>query len=430
MSVAELKALGDQHLMPLTRYWPDDPLVVTHGKGAYLYDADGRPYLDMFGGVATVSVGYADPRVIEAQIAQLKRGCHFTELYLSEPIVRAAACLASITPEGFTKCKVVNSGSEANELAAMVVMHATGKTGLIALEHAYHGRTPIARSLTFLCNWRNAPPYVHDVHFVPNPYALRRPKGMGEDDFYHWCLERIETTIKHAHGGKKNFAGFWVEPWQGNGGVIAGPSWYYDALVWLVHHYDGLVVADEVQTGFGRTGKWFGCQWWNEKPDLIVMAKGIANGFPMGAVATTPKIAEAMEGFLDFNTFGGNPLAAVSMHATIDAIKTMRDNVLTRGKQLSDGLEGFVTRHRSVAKVRGCGLMLGVEFVADKDSLKHNPALMEKIHRMMRDRGVLVGKGGPEGNIMRIKPPYCLTEADCDKFLNALDESVTVAEAA
>lgn len=424
-SVLDLKRRGGDVLMKLTRYWPNEPLTFVSGHGAHLVTPEGEEYLDMFAGVATVPVGYGNAHLASAIARQAGELMHMSELYLNPVVVAAAERLADIAPNGLTKCRFVNSGSEANELAARIVMRATGKTGLIALEHAYHGRTPTAANLTFQRGWRNAPPYVHDVHFVPNPYALRRPKGMDEHDFYVWCLERTEAVIKHAHGGAKaNFAGLWVEPIQGNGGVIKGPRWYYDELVKLVHAYGGLLVADEVQTGFGRTGSWFGCQEWDQTPDIMVMAKGIAGGFPMGAVSTRPGIADAMDGFLDFNTYGGNPLACAAMLATLEEIESMRENIDARGAQLMDGLCNLQNNFEVIAEVRGQGLMLGVEFVTDRDSLAHNPELMAALHQAMRNRGVLVGKGGPEGNIMRIKPPYCLTPQDCDNFLDRLGDAL------
>ncbi|MBI5369760.1 aspartate aminotransferase family protein [Candidatus Uhrbacteria bacterium] len=423
-SDSDLEARASAALMKLTRYWPDDPLTFVTGHGSHLCTPEGEEYLDLFGGVATVSVGYGNPHLASAIAHQAGQLIHMSELYLNPVVVAAAERLGEIAPRGLTKCRFVNSGSEANELAANIVMRATGKTGLLALEHAYHGRTPIARSLTYQQGWRNAPPYVHNVQFVPNPYALRRPKGMGEPDFYRWCLDRTEAAIKHAHGGAKaNFAGLWVEPIQGNGGVIMGPSRYYDELIKLVHAYGGLVVADEVQTGFGRTGLWFGCQHWSETPDIVVMAKGIAGGFPMGAVSTTPGIAAAMDDFLDFNTYGGNPLACAAMLATIEEIESLRDNIGACGAQLAEGLCGLVREFPVIAEVRGQGLMLGVEF-DDDGTLDPNPKLMAKLHMRLRERHVLVGKGGPEGNIMRIKPPYCLTEQEADTFLVALRESL------
>lgn len=222
----------------------------------------------------------------------------------------------------------------------------------------------------------------------------------------------------------------WVEPIQGNGGVVQGPTWYYDRLVQLVHKYGGLVVADEVQTGVGRTGKWLSYLNWQEKPDVIVMAKALANGYPIGSVTTTDEIAACMNDFLDFNTFGGGPLACATMLANLDVVEGYGVNIGATGEQLYGGLKSIGSHHEDVVgDVRGQGLMLGVEFVQSGDRHANNPGLMTKVHRAMRDRHVLVGKGGPDGNVMRIKPPYCLTSEDVDTFLGALDESINVAKA-
>ncbi len=431
LSAHEIAAMGKQFLMPAyMRYWPDDPLVLRRGMGQYVFDANGRRYLDAFGAVVTISLGHCDLGVLEAQIAQMREAQHFTTLFPEEQLVLTAVRLAGIARGTLSQSFFTNSGSEANEVAAHLARRATRRTGLISLYHSFHGRTATAAALTAQKPWRNVPPYSSDVHHVPNPYLLRRP-GMTEDEFLRWCLHQTEETIKHSLGGEGNFAGLWVEPIQGNGGVIKGPSWYYDELVRLTHKYGGLLIADEVQTGFGRTGKWFGCDHWGEQPDMMVMAKGMGNGYPVGGVIATPAVAAGFDGLTHFNTYGGNPVAMATVCAVIDGIDTdeVRNNIKQRGAQLMNDLEELYGHHRMIGEVRGQGLMIGVEIVVDRTDMVQNPVGLAKVHRKMRDRGFLLGKGGVDGNVFRIKPPYCITKEDCDDLMAALDDSLTEVEA-
>lgn len=430
LSPAELRELSSRYLMKRTRSWPDDPLALVSARGARVVDRNGDHYLDMFGGVATV-VEYGNRRIATAQKAVIDDGAvHFSELYVNERECLAAQALANVMPAGLTRSRFTSSGSQANELAARIAMRKTGNVGLVALKHSYHGRTPTAAALTFQQAWRNAGPYGHPVCFAPNPYALRRPAGMDEELFFEWCLEQTEDTIRHGLGGR--LAAIWIEPIQGNGGVVHGPLWYYGRLVELAHKYGGLVVADEVQTGIGRTGQWFASASWSSLPDIIVTAKALGNGTPVAAVTTTDEIAVCMDDFLDFDTFGGNPYACATVSATLDVVAEFLPNVRASGRELWDGLVSMATdRHQDViTEVRGEGLMIGVELVDPQDRRTPNASLMAKLHTEMRRRKVLIGKGGPFASVVRLKPPYCLTTRDVVLFLGALDEALTAVKTA
>ena len=429
MTAAQILEARRKHLFgAYLTYFPDDPLVLERGDMQYVWDDADRRYLDAFASVVTISVGHCHPEVVVAAKEQLDRAQHFTTLYGEERLVEAAARLTSLTPEGLSRVFFTNSGSESNDFAAHAVMHATKRTGLIALLHSFHGRTGTASALTFQKPWRNVPPYKSDVYPVPNPYAFRRPKGMSEDSFFDMCLEMTRQVIDHACGGA-NLAGMWVEPVQGNGGVIHGPDWYYDELIRMVHAVGGLFVADEVQTGLGRTGKMWGCSHWSERPDVMVLAKPLGNGHPIGAVVTTEAISAAFSGLSHFNTGGGNPVSMAIAHKVMQIIARPETqvNIAERGAQIWDGLESLKERHPMIGDHRGMALMQGIEIVDPRDG-SPNPAATKRIMRLCRDRGVLLGTGGVNHNVFRIKPPYCITREDADAIIAALDESFTIVE--
>lgn len=432
LTAAEILAFREEHLVPAyLRYHGDSPVVIDQAEMQYVYDPDGNRYLDGFAGVCTTSVGQCHPEVVEAVVAQMCRVGHVTTLYLNEQIVRTAARLNQVTPiPGGYKWFFTNSGTEATEFAGHMARLATGNNGFVSVRGSFHGRTMLSATLTAQKPWRVVGPYASDVHHIPNPYAYRRPDGISEEGFYNWCLEEARATLDHALGGR--LAALYVEPIQGNGGVIYGPAWYYDALVDMVHSCGGLVVSDEVQTGFGRTGAWWGCNHWSRQPDILDCAKGMGNGFPVGGVAAKKEVAEAFRGKAHFSTYGGNPPAMVQVRKVVEIIdrpETM-DNIRTRGEQLLAGLRALQDRYSLVGDVRGMGLMIGVELVRDRKTKE--PASLETIRVMdlCRDRGVLLGKGGVCGNVLRIKPPYCITHEDVESLLEALEESLAVVKAA
>lgn len=425
MTREEILAARAQYLFQAyMTYFPDDPLVLKRGSMQYVWDLEGREYLDAFSSVVTISAGHCHPEVVEALVEQASEAQHFTTLYPEGRLAEAAEKLVGLAPEGLSRVFFTNSGSEANDFAAHAVMRATRRTGLIALLHSFHGRTGTASALTFQKPWRNVPPYKPDVYCVPNPYVFRRPKGMSEQGFLEMCLHYTREVINHACGGQ-NLAGLWVEPVQGNGGVIHGPSWYYDELVCMVHEAGGFVVADEVQTGLGRTGRMWGCDHWAEKPDVIVVAKPLGNGLPIGAVIAREEISAAFKGLAHFNTGGGNPLSMAAAKAVMDVIsreETM-ENIRACGEELSAGLRGLKERHPLVGDHRGYGLMQGIEIVKADGS--PNPDATARVKGLCRDRGVLLGTGGVNHSVFRVKPPYCVTSGDVGIIIRALDESLT-----
>lgn len=429
---AEIAAGRKRHLVPAyLQYHADNPLVIARANGAYVYDPDERRYIDAFAGVVTISVGHCDEEVLEAEIAQMRQVQHVTTLYYHDAPIRAAEALAAVMPDmDEPQLFFTNSGTEATEFAIHLAKLHTGRSAVLAVRNSFHGRTLMSASLTVQQPWRNAGPYAVDVHHVAGPYAYReKPHGMTDGDYEAHLLAELERTIKHTCGGK--LAALIIEPIQGNGGVLYGSDAFYGRLVEIVHAAGGLVIADEVQTGFYRTGRWWGSSWWPKAPDIRTMAKGMGNGYPLGGVAARREVAMAFNGLAHFSTYGANPPAMVGLVKIVEIIsrdETQR-NIANRGIQLRTGLEELAERHRLIGDVRGKGLMLGVELVKDRDTREPAAAETVRVQDLCRDHGVLLGKGGA-GNVLRIKPPYCLSEGDAAEILRVLDVALAAVKQA
>lgn len=435
---AEIKDLvrrAEAVLMPAyMRYYPDDPLGIEYGKGAKVRGLDGRDYVDGFGGVCTTWVGHSHDEMSEALSEQLRRLTHVSTLYHTESMVQAAEALTALMPVPGCKVFWTNSGTEATEFAAHLASLYTGRQTFLCFHHSFHGRTRMAAGLTMQKPWRQrgGVTFVPGIFPVPAPYAYReQPKGMNEADYYFWLLAQIQATIDNACGGV--LAGMFVEPIMGNGGVFCGPPWFYDGLVKIVHAAGGLVIADEVQTGVRRTGSWWGSQCWTkERPDIWNMAKSLGNGLPVGATVARPAVADPFRHTAHFSTFGGNPVVMTAVCKTLEIIgrDATGQNIVERGDQLRQGLQALQERHPLVGDVRGQGLFLGVELVKHPQLKEPASAETLRVMELCRNRGVLVGKGGVYGNIIRIKPPSCIQEDECAQVLDAMDYALTEVEKA
>lgn len=432
VSTQEIGPLRARHLLPSTTTYFTEPVTIVRGEMQYVYDEKGRKYLDAFSAVVTISVGHCHPDIvpkIQQQVATLQ---HMTTLYHHPTIVQYAKKMVAVSQAANPDLKVcffTNSGCEANELAALLAKNYTGRQEFICLRHSFHGRTLMAMAFTGQSVWRHSMPYVFGVYHAPANYTYRRPEGLNPKDYARLCADEVEEIIKYSTSGK--IAGFIAEPILGFGGVIDPEPEYFPRVYEIVKKYGGLFIADEVQTGFGRTGdKFFGIEHWNVKPDIITMAKGIGNGVPLGALITTQEIAESMRGKVHFNTYGGNP---VSMAAGLGVLEVLEkyhypQNAAVVGGHLKKRLQELMNRHPLVGDVRGKGLMLGVELVRDQKTKE--PAAQELLQLMdlSKDRGLLIGRGGMAGNVVRIKPPLCITQEDADFIYEVLDESLAVIE--
>jgi len=427
----EVLAMRREFLTPALVTYYKEPLMIVEGHMQWLFDETGRRYLDAFAGIVTVSVGHCHPRVLDAVRAQNERLQHTTTIYLHPNIAQFARKLASTFPpaSGLGVCYFTNSGGEANDLAIMMARCFTGAFDVIALRNAYHGMSSFTMGLSGLHTWKQPIPHGFGIHHARLPDRYRGPLtggwGYDDPDAGRKYAADVLDLIRTATPGR--VAAFIAEPIQGVGGAIELPPGYLQHAYQHVRQAGGLCISDEVQTGFGRTGDAFwGFESHGVTPDIVTLAKGIGNGTPLGCCVTRPEVAQAIAKRLHFNTYGGNPVSMAQGSATLDVI--LEEKIQQRAKDvggyLRAGLEGLQSRHAIVGDVRGRGLMLGVEVVEDRNSKAPAGALCAAVFERCRELGVLVGKGGLFGNVLRIKPPMCITRDDCEFLCAVLDQAL------
>ena len=427
MTKDEIVRKHKEYLFNCVATYYKDPLVLDHGKGQYLYDLDGKQYLDFLGGIVTISVGHANEKVTSKIKNQIDRLQHASTLFPSAPIVALAEKVAQIAPGKLQKSYFTNSGSEANEVAVLTARMHTGNHDVLALRHGYSGHTQLTKSLTGLGTWRKAGIVSSGIVHAPGPYCYRCPYGLTYPSCELHCAKDVEEVIRTSTGGA--IAGLLAETIQGLGGVVVPPPGYFKVVANIVRNYGGLFISDEVQTGFGRTGKrWFGIEHWEVEPDIMTCAKGMANGTPIGCTVTRPEIADSYKG-LTISTFGGNPVTCVAAKATIDLIEEDRlmDNAETAGNQFRAGLEALKEKHASVGDVRGMGLMQGIELVKDRKTKEPAGDLANKVLERARANGLVIGKGGLYANVLRMSPPLNIPTSDIDQAVAILDKSLAEA---
>lgn len=405
-----------------------EPIMIVEGHMQWLFDETGRRYLDMLAGIVTVSCGHCHPKITARLQEQVETLVHATTIYLHPNLPLLAEKLASKMPDGLDVTYFVNSGSEANELAINMARAFTGNTDIIALRNAYHGMSSSSAGMTSHHTWRRDLPLGAGIHHAICPDPYRNPFSGTADEIGKKSAADIEDLIRFSTSG--NVAGFISEPIQGVGGVTEGPPGYLPTVYETIRSHGGICIADEVQTGFGRTGSHY---WGFERseviPDVIVLAKGIGNGSPIAAVTTRREIAEAFTSRLHFNTYGGNPVSMAAGLAVMDVIEEdgLQENARVVGKILKNGLNDLADKYMLIGDVRGAGLMLGMELVENRSSKEPAAEATGVILEEARKRGVLMGKGGLYGNVLRIKPPMCITQEDARFAVDVLDESLAIA---
>lgn len=421
IGVGELREAQMDLLFPCVATYYQEPLELAQGSGCRVRDVEGREYLDLFAGILTTSVGHCHPEVVAAVQAQAQKLGHTSTLYVTEPQVAVARRLSRIAPGELRRTMFTNSGTEAVETAVMLACMHTGRSEIIALRHAYAGRSMLATNITAHAPWRPLPSSYAGVKHVMAPYPYRAPIGAATDeelvDFY---LRDLEEVIETTTDGKP--AAFIAETILGVGGCIVPPAGYFQRAVELIRSYGGLFICDEVQAGFGRTGtRWFGIEHWDVTPDIMVMAKGIANGWPVAATITTDEIAASWRA-KTISTFGGNPVCMAAAGATLEILERERapDNAAARGAQLRTGLEQLQRHHAWIGEVRGMGLMMGLELVQDRDSKRPSPAKTVALLQAAKAEGLLLGAGGLHGQVIRIGPSLLVTEAEIAEGLERL----------
>src|SRR5215471_17768140 len=423
-SAEEALRLRRQFLNPGIFLYYKRPLMIVEGKGQYVFDENGRRYLDALGGIVTISVGHCHPAVVEAARRQNELLQHSTTIYLHPNIAEYAQKLASKMPGDLKVCYFVNSGSEANDLALLMARAYTGNYDVIALRNAYHGGNAGTMGVTAHGTWKFNVPHSFGVHHavVPDPY--RGPYGRDDADAGKKYAADVKQLIDFATSGQ--VAGFVAESIQGVGGVIVFPDGYLKHVYEHVRAAGGVCIADEVQAGFGRTGTHFwGFETQGVIPDIVTMAKGIGNGCPLAAVVTTPQIASVLTKKIHFNTFGGNPVVCAMGKAVLEVIERekLQENSLKMGAHVLAGLEKLKEKHNIIGDVRGKGLMLGVELVKDRKTKEPAKAETAQVLESAREMGLLLGKGGLWGNTIRFAPPMCVTQGDAEFMLAVFDEA-------
>ncbi|HEX8098564.1 MAG TPA: aspartate aminotransferase family protein [Pyrinomonadaceae bacterium] len=412
-----------EFLFPAVATYYQEPLALVRGEGMHVWDDQGNKYLDCFGGVLTVSVGHANPKVNEAVIHQIQTIQHTSTLYANQPQSDLAEKLAQITPGRLKKSFFTNSGTEADDTAIHAAKIATGRHEIVVLRHSYSGRSATALSAAGHSTWRPLPPQVAGIVHARAPYCYRCPFKLSYPECGLACAEDIEDLIMTSTTGE--IAAFMAEPILGVGGFIVPPPGYFERAAEIARKHGGLFIADEVQTGWGRTGdKWFGIEHTGVEPDIITSAKGLGNGVPVGITTATSEVADKFPG-LTFSTFGGNP---VSMAAALAVIRVIEEEDLKRnaavvGSYLREKLDGLKEKYQVIGDVRGMGLMQALELVKDREAKEPDAQSLLKVFEETRRRGVLIGKGGLYGNVIRTGLPLIATKEHVDEMIDALDTS-------
>lgn len=411
------------YFYPCTSHFYRNPPQLVKGAMQYLYGHDGKKYTDFFAGVSVASCGHCNPYITAETERQLKELQHTCTIYLTQPNVDLAERLAAVLPGNLTRSFFVNSGSEANEGALLLARMHTGRRKFISLENSLHGRTYLTMSVTGLSMWRTDPELTkdEDVVFIPRPFRA----GMDQEEAARRSVDALGKLLAERGG---EFAAMIAEPIQGNGGIIMPPEWYFPEVKRLLIQHGVLLISDEVQTGFGRTGRMFAMEHWNVVPDIVSMAKGLGSGIPVAAFSTTDAIAASLNR-PSASTFGGNMVSSATAIAVLDFIEGHKlvSRSAELGEVLREGLEKLAVQYPDIiTDVRGAGLMVGIGIAEDRPQL--GAELTDDLLEGMKDRGYLLGKNGVDRNVIAFQPPLVITAEDIAGMLEALDQELYAAE--
>lgn len=408
-----------KYIMPCLAHFYKEPRQFVKGEMQYLFDSEGRKYLDCFAGVSVINCGHCNHEINAEVVKQVQSLQHVCNTYLTENFVNLAEKLAEVTPGDLQKTFFCSTGTEANEGALLLASIYTGKDEFIALRNGLHGRTKLTMSLTGIHMWRTDPHPCGGIHFAPNAYCYRCPLGKKFPECDYACADAVDDLIRTATSGQP--AALIAEPIQGNAGIVTPPKGYFKRLKEILASHNALLIVDEVQTGFGRTGKMFAIENFDVVPDIMTMAKALGNGAPISAFTASAKIADTYTK-PGASTLGGNPVSSIAGLGVLKYIQehNLMENAQARGQQLYDGLVELQKKHPIIGDIRGIGLMRGAEFVhADKSPA---PEELEMVLEEMKNRGFIIGKNGVARNVMAFQPPLVITEADVNNVLNTLED--------
>lgn len=422
----ELMSFRKKHFLPTAGVYYSQPLQLVKAQDQYVWDSAGKKYLDAIGGIVCISAGHNHPKIKKALIKLLEEDSiqHTSTLYLNEYVVDAAKALLEESPAGLDRVSFTNSGSEANELAIMAARHATGETMVVNLRHSYHGGTSGTLASCGHSTWRFRAQPVTNTTSALEPNCYRCPFGKKPDSCSLECAQNVETTIQTSTHGK--IAAFIAEPVMGVGGFITPPDEYFKQVASIVHNYGGKYISDEVQTGAGRCGGDFLLtKSLGFDADLITMAKGFGNGAAIGAVLMKTEVSEKMAGKSYFNTFGGDPYQTLQAKITMDIIREEKlvENAKNMGALLKDGIQQMMKKHSLIGDVRGRGLLMGIELVKDRTTKAYATQETVDFMEACKDLGMLLGKGGLMGNVIRLAPPLSINREQVHSMLQIMDQA-------
>lgn len=403
-----------------------EPIEIESAQGTRIRSTTGEEFLDCFSGISVVNAGHGHPKVVAAAKAQMDLLIHCcTYVYYNPSAGRLVEALARITPGALRKSFLGNSGAEALEGAMRLSRHFTGRDEFVALTHSFHGRTYATLSITGNSSRKHSGgPFMPGVTFAPAPYFYRCPFGSTTDAE---CAERSAEALAQAiqFQTSGNVAAFVAEPLLGEGGIIVPHESYFKLVKEILDEQDILFICDEVQTGFGRTGKLFAIEHYDVEPEIMTLAKGIADGFPLGAFIARPDVADSFTPGSHLSTFGGNPVSCAAALANIEVMQDeqLAENSAARGAQLMDALKPLEDELMLVGELRGKGLMIGLELVKDADK---TPAVAEakEVKKRCREAGILIGVGGTYANVVRLQPPLVLSEDEAVQIIDTLSKII------
>jgi alanine-glyoxylate transaminase/(R)-3-amino-2-methylpropionate-pyruvate transaminase len=399
----------------------EKPLILKRGKGQYLWDEMDNKLIDLLGMNLCISVGHAHPQVVQAVKEQVEQLTHCTTMFYHPVPAHFAEELAATMPEGHDwVVHFTNSGTEAIDLALMMARSSTGNQDIVALRNSYHGATYGAQSVTGVKNFRHNIGLLSNITFAAEPNQYRGIFGEGTQAY----LDDLERTIGHTTSGA--LAAMIIEPVQGYGGIVAMPPGYMKGAFESTRAVGGLCIVDEVQSGFGKTGDALWCfDAHDVVPDIVVLAKGIGNGIPLGAVVAKREVAEAMAGKFIFHTYGANPVACAAGRAVLRIIENenLVENARSVGAKLHEGLLALKDKHQIIGDVRGRGFMQAIELVKDRESKEPAPDETAFVFERTREHGLILSKSGNNRNILRMVPPLCLSMDDVEPVVAGLERS-------